>query len=152
MPAPHHLRLIWLVHLSNTASNTSSRPSRLAIVSFLSLWWKLHVHCSMIWSDVRSLVRYWAWVLCYWYHAVSEGKPINTMPFFGHQLTPCLEAPSWWTNDDCYVSEASKNHVFVYKRFLSSSLWQHTFPVAVILHVCCQQMISLYKQCKLRIQ
>ena len=33
---------------------------------FLSLWWKFHMHCSMIWSDVRSLVRYSAWVLLIW--------------------------------------------------------------------------------------
>ena len=39
-----------------------------------------------------------------------------------NQLSACLEAPSWWTNDDCYASEASKNPIFIQKRFLASSL------------------------------
>ena len=38
------------------------------------------------------------------------------------QLSACLEAPSWWTDDDCYASEASKKPIFIQKRSLASSL------------------------------
>jgi len=63
-----------------------------------SLWWKFYIYCSMIWSDVQPLVRYLAWLL-----------------LISYDLSACLEALSRWTNDDCYASEASRNHVFVYK-------------------------------------
>jgi len=35
------------------------------------------------------------------------------------RLSPCLEASSLRTNDDWYVSEASKNHVFIGKKILT---------------------------------
>ena len=45
---------------------------------------KIPYHCSRIWSDVHSLVRYWAW------------PATDIMQFLRvTQLSACLEAPSW---------------------------------------------------------
>jgi len=47
-----------------------------------------------------------------------------------NQFSAYLEAPSWWTNDDCYASEASKNPAFFEKNvtfFVAASEILQTF-------------------------
>jgi hypothetical protein len=73
---------------------------------FFSLWW-FHTHCWRIWSDVHYLVRYLAWPATY----IMQFLRVT-------QLSACLEAPRWWTNDDWYVSEALKNYVFILHIYL----------------------------------
>ena len=63
--------------------------------------------------------------------------------FWVTQLSTCLEAPSWWTDDDWYVSEAYKNHVFIQKRNLSSSLRQEKFYKPLKEHVGLQDLGSV---------
>ena len=58
------------------------------------------------------------------------------------QLSACLESPSWWTDDDCYASEASKKPIFIQKKVLSFVI----ATVIVTLQVCCDEAIPLYDQ------
>lgn len=85
---------------------------QVARISFLSA--TCHRRALRLQADEQvTIVRLWGTGHgCYLYHAVSEGF------FRVNQLQPCLEAPGSWTNDDRYVSEASKNPVFVHKKIL----------------------------------
>jgi len=58
-----------------------------------------------------------------------------------NQFSACLEAPSWWTNDDYYTSEASKNHVFIQKRFLASALLPWCSVLALTQAVVCTLLL-----------
>ena len=58
-----------------------------------------------------------------------------------NQFSACLEAPSWWTNDDYYCSEASKNPVFIQKRFLASALLPWCSVLALTQAVVCTLLL-----------
>ena len=72
---------------------------------------KWRTHCSSILSDVHSLVRYWPWPVVYSMQFVTVTR-----------LSPCIEASSWRTNGHWYVSEASKNPVFIGKKNVNFSV------------------------------
>jgi len=58
------------------------------------------------------------------------------------RLSPCLEASSLRTNDDWYVSEASKNPVFIEKN-LPFLLCLHKLYSPLKQHVSLQREMSL---------
>ena len=71
------------------------------------------------------------------------GMPVTYIMQFlrVNQFSAYLEAPSWWTNDDCYASEASKNLVFVQKRFLASALLQWCSALALTQAMVCTLLL-----------
>ena len=93
---------------------------------------KLRTHCSSIGSNVHSLVRYWPCPVIYIMQFVTVTR-----------LSPCLEASSWGTNDDWYVSKASKNPVFIGKKPWPFLLCQRKLYSPLKQHVCLQREMSL---------
>jgi hypothetical protein len=84
------------------------------------LWWKFHIHCSGIWSDVRSPVRYWAWPVTY------------IMEFFFRvtHLSACPEALGSWTNDDWHITESWTSANFLYGPSLfANNLLSYHLPI-----------------------